>query len=149
MKSSRHKARELALRALYQQRLSGSSPNELMEMIKTDPEGKKADAGYFESLIRSIEKNEAELERMLESCLDREMSVVSPIERAILLIGAEELLNNAQIPYRVVLNEAIELAKRYGGTDGHRFVNGVLDKLALSTRSVEVAHWKKVQAERQ
>ncbi|HVC49960.1 MAG TPA: transcription antitermination factor NusB [Burkholderiales bacterium] len=149
MKSSRHKARELALRALYQQRLSGSNPNELMEMIKTDPEGKKADAGYFESLIRSIEKNEAELERMLESCLDREMSVVSPIERAILLIGAEELLNNAQIPYRVVLNEAIELAKRYGGTDGHRFVNGVLDKLALSTRSVEVAHWKKVQAERQ
>jgi len=149
VKSSRHKARELALRALYQQRLSGSNPNELMEMIKTDPEGKKADAGYFESLIRSIEKNEAELERMLESCLDREMSVVSPIERAILLIGAEELLNNAQIPYRVVLNEAIELAKRYGGTDGHRFVNGVLDKLALSTRSVEVAHWKKVQAERQ
>ncbi|MBU6459809.1 MAG: transcription antitermination factor NusB [Proteobacteria bacterium] len=148
MKSSRHKARELALRALYQEHLNGSNPDELMEMLKTDPEGQKADVGYFEMLIRAIIQNQASLERALEPCLDRGISLVSPVERAILLIGAEELINNVEVPYRVILNEAIELAKRYGGTDGHRFVNGVLDKLALVSRSVEVAHWKKTHAER-
>ena len=98
----------------------------------------KSDTDYFRTLLNGAIANAPELEAQMAPFLDREVSALSPIERGILLLGGYELMRELEVPYRVVINEAVELAKVYGGTDGHKYVNGVLDKLAAQLREIEV-----------
>jgi len=134
---SRSLSREFALRALYAQHLSGQDEVDVAAHVRDDPDFAKANAAYFEALFHGVLKESADLELKLAPHLDRGMEELSPIERSILLLGAHELANCPDVPYRVAINEAVELAKKYGGTDGHKYVNGVLDKLARTLRSEE------------
>ncbi len=134
---SRSLSREYALRALYSHLLTGNDPVIVAANVREDVDFAKANAGYFEALFQGALKETADLEIKLTPHLDRAFNELSPIERGILLIGAHELANCPDVPYRVAINEAVELAKKYGGTDGHKFVNGVLDKLARTLRTEE------------
>lgn len=98
----------------------------------------KSDAAYFRALLNGSIAHAADLEARIEPLLDRRLDVLSPIERGILLLSGYELVHVLEVPYRVVINEAVELARVYGGTDGHKFVNGVLDKLAARVREIEI-----------
>jgi transcription antitermination protein NusB len=135
---SRSMSREFALRALYSQLLTGGDPVIIAANVREDPDFAKANAGYFETLFHGVLKEAADLELKLTPHLDRSFGELSPIERGIVLIGAHELANCPDVPYRVAINEAVELAKKYGGTDGHKYVNGVLDKLAKLMRPDEI-----------
>ena len=137
-KSPRRRARELALQGLYQWRIGGND-EAAIEAHLDDVEGfDKADREFFVGLLRGVLAQQAELQEQLQAFLDRPFAELSPIEASILLAGAFELANYQQTPYRVIINEAIELTKGFGGTDGHKYVNGVLDKLAFKLRPVEV-----------
>jgi N utilization substance protein B len=135
---NRRKSRELALKGMYQCLLSGGSAEEIASSLSDDPDYARADQSYFQALLCSVIEHQAELDSQLRAYLDREVAGLSPVEHAILCIAGYELIHDASIPYRVVINEGVELAKRYGGTDGYKYVNGVLDKLAADTRSSEV-----------
>ena len=137
--SPRHRARELALQGLYQRQLGGADPATVLAHWREDPGYAQADAAFLDELWRGVNADPDVLMSELSPHLDRRRDALSPIERAILIIGAWELLHRLDTPYRVVINEAVELAKSYGGTDGHRFVNGVLDKLAARVRAPEIA----------
>ena len=134
---SRSLSREFALRALYAQHLSGQDEVDMAAHVREDKDFAKANMAYFESLFHGVLTEGADLELKLAPHLDRPINELSPIERGILLIGAHELANCPDVPYRVAINEAVELAKKYGGTDGHKYVNGVLDKLAKLMRPNE------------
>lgn len=136
--SPRRRAREFVLQGLYQRQLSGNSASAIREQIAEAAGFARADQAYFDELWKGVW---AEFDVHLRACgphLDRKAEELSPIERAILVIGAWELAHRLEIPYRVVINEAVELAKSYGGTDGYKFVNGVLDRLAGSIRAAEI-----------
>jgi N utilization substance protein B len=135
---SRSLSREFALRALYAQHMTGEDPVDVAAHVRDDKDFAKANAAYFEALFHGVLKESADLELKLTPLLDRPVGELSPIERGILLLGAHELVNCPDVPYRVAINEAVELAKKYGGTDGHKYVNGVLDKLAKLMRPDEV-----------
>ena len=137
--SPRRRARELALQGLYQRRVGGGEPAAIAAHWREDADGRDADAAFLAQLWDGVNRDEPELVAALAPHVDRAVDEVSPIERSILLIGAWELLHQPHTPYRVAINEAIELAKTYGGIDGHRFVNGVLDKLAARVRAPEIA----------
>ncbi|MEW6132005.1 MAG: transcription antitermination factor NusB [Pseudomonadota bacterium] len=134
---SRSLSREFALRAIYAQLLSGQDEADVAAHVREDPDFAKANTAYFEALFHGVLTESADLELKLAPHLDRPIRELSPIERGILLIGAFELADCPDVPYRVALNEAVELAKKYGGTDGHKYVNGVLDKLAKLMRPDE------------
>ncbi len=134
---SRSLSREFALRALYAQHMSGQDEVDVAAHVREDADFAKANAPYFEALFHGVLTETADLELKLAPHLDRPITELSPIERGILLIGAHELANCPDVPYRVAINEAVELAKKYGGTDGHKYVNGVLDKLAKLMRPDE------------
>ena len=137
-KSPRRRAREFALQGLYQWRIGGND-EAAIEAHLADTEGfNKADREFFVGLLRGVLTQQVELQEQLQAFLDRPFAELSPVESSILLAGAFELANYPQTPYRVIINEAIELTKGYGGTDGHKYVNGVLDKLAAKLRPVEV-----------
>ena len=136
--SPRRRAREFALQGLYQRQLSGNAPEAIRTQLNEAAGFAKADAPYFEALWRGVTTDYDALVERFAPLLDRKVAELSPVERAILVIGAWELSDRAEIPYRVVINEAVELARSYGGTDGHKFVNGVLDKLAASLRAAEI-----------
>jgi N utilization substance protein B len=137
-KSGRRRAREFALQGLYQWRVGRNDPELICRQVQEASGFAKADTDYFHELWRGATTHADTLEAALEPHLDRKVQELSPIERAILLIGAYELVHRPEVPYRVAINEAVELAKSYGGTDGHKFVNGVLDKLAPVVRAAEV-----------
>ena len=135
----RRRARELVLQGLYQRRLSHNASADVRAQLVDSPGFERADAAYFDELWSGLaEGADAQVER-LAPLLDRSPAELSPVEGAILAIGAWELEHRLDIPYRVVINEAVELAKSYGGTDGHKFVNGVLDRHAAGVRAVEIA----------
>lgn len=138
MKSARYRAREFVLQGLYQWLLAKPTPAQIASEIELFRGFDKCDALYFRDLLEGAIGNAAAIEVKLAPCLDRPLVNVSPIERAILLLAGFELLCHPEVPYRVVINEAVELAKVFGGTDGHKYVNGVLDKLAASLRETEV-----------
>ncbi len=137
MKGKRRKSREAALKGLYQWRLSGEEAATIVSQFGEDEDFQKLDRDYFSGLLKGAISEAQKLQELLQPHLDRPFSELSPVESAILLIGAYELEHQIDIPYRVVINEAVELAKLYGGTDGHRYVNGVLDKLASRLRASE------------
>ncbi len=136
--SPRRRAREFVLQGLYQWQVGGSD-EAVIEMHLADSEGfEKADRRFFLGLLRGVVAQHEQLVEQLQPCLDRPFAELSPVEACVLLAGAFELANYPQTPYRVIINESIELAKAYGGTDGHKYVNGVLDKLAVRLRQPEV-----------
>ena len=139
MKSARRRSRELALQGLYAWQLSRESAAELRTQLADAEDFDKADAAYFERLLRGTIEQAAEIEGQIAPVLDRPAAQLSPVERAILLLAAFELRNSPDVPYRVVINEAVELAKAFGGTDGHKYVNGVLDRVAKVLRPSEAA----------
>jgi N utilization substance protein B len=139
VKTARRRSREIALQALYAWQLAGGDP--LDELRSLDEEG-RADRELAEALVRGVLERADELRSLIEPCLDRDFKRLSPVERAILYIGAFELQAHPETPFKVVVNEAVELGKSYGGTGGYKFVNGVLEKLAGGLRPDEVARGK-------
>jgi N utilization substance protein B len=138
MKKSRRKARELALKALYQWKLTANPVSDIATNLRDEEGFATVDDEYFLVLLKGVVAEADALNAKLAEQLDRPIAELSPIEHAILLIGAYEAMHCLDVPYRVVINEAVELAKSYGGTDGHKYVNGVLDKLVSQVRSAEV-----------
>ena len=136
---ARRRSRELVLQGLYQRRLAGNDARDVRVQLEESKGFERADAAYFEELWRGLANDADAVVERLAPALDRKPAELSPIERAILAIGAWELEHRPDIPYRVVINEAVELAKSYGGTDGHKFVNGVLDRHATGVRAAEIA----------
>jgi N utilization substance protein B len=136
--SPRRRAREFALQGFYQWLLSGSDPALIRTQLAEGSGFAKCDTRFFDGLWRGITGEFDTLVAAFAPFLDRAASELSPVEKSILTIGAWELLREPEVPYRVAINEAVELAKSYGGTDGHKYVNGVLDKLAASARAPEI-----------
>jgi N utilization substance protein B len=137
--SARRRSREFAMQGVYQWIFTGASHSDILKNLSEMEDFKQADNGFLTAELRGTIGEAEGLREKLEPLADRKWDEVSPVERAILLIGAWELVHSPEIPYRVTINEAIELGKRFGGTDGHKYVNGVLDKLAASVRPEEVA----------
>ena len=138
-RTPRHRAREFALQGLYQWLLNNEDATTVVNNIRAAHGFEKADADHFAVLLYGAIKDSVALREAFAPLIDRGVAELSPIEHAVLLIGAFELKNNVEIPYRVVINEAVELTKSFGGIDGHKYVNGVLDKLVLTLRADEVA----------
>jgi N utilization substance protein B len=138
-KSGRRRSRELALQGLYQWLIARSSPPTIRADLAASAGFAKCDSAFFDTLWRGVTGDFDALIAAIRPYLDRPSEQLSPIEKSVLAIGACELLHAPETPYRVAINEAVELAKLYGGTDGHKYVNGVLDKLAAATRTAEVA----------
>ena len=138
-RTPRHRAREFALQGLYQWLLNNEDATTVVNNIRAAHGFEKADADHFAVLLYGAIKDSVALREAFAPLIDRGVAELSPIEHAVLLIGAFELNNNLDIPYRVVINEAVELTKSFGGIDGHKYVNGVLDKLAPILRADEVA----------
>jgi N utilization substance protein B len=139
-KSARRRAREFAVQGLYQWQLTGDTVASIERFLRDSSTSfVRADDALFREVFYGAMRDTESLKGSLKPHLDRDEVDVSPVERAILLVAAFELINKPETPYAVIINEAIEIAKTFGGTDGHRFVNGVLDKLALEVRAAEVA----------
>ena len=137
--SPRRASRELAMQGVFQWLFTGASPTVVLKNLSELEGFEAADNAFLKSALNGTIGEAAGLRAKLEPLADRKWDEVSPIERAILMIGAWEIMHNPEIPFRVTINEAIELGKRFGGTDGHKYVNGVLDKLAAAVRPDEVA----------
>jgi N utilization substance protein B len=138
-RGSRHLARRAAVQALYQWDVTRQSRLEIEKNFLADDSLKKSDTEYFRELIAEIPRGARDLDEQLATYIDRDIDKVDPVERAVLRLAAYELLNHIEIPYRVVLNEAIELARTFGSENSFRFVNGILDKMGADVRSVEAA----------
>jgi N utilization substance protein B len=137
--AGRVKARRCAVQALYQWQVAGATPETILAEFLNEREVDKVDVEYFAELARDIPRQITELRAVIEPLLDRPWERVGPVERSVLLIGAYELKNCLHIPYRVVVNEGIELSKMFGADEAHRYINGVLDRLARSLREVEIS----------
>jgi transcription antitermination protein NusB len=138
-KSARRRSRELALQGLYEWLVTQSEPVTVDAHMHEQDGFDKCDREHFDALLHGCIGDAAALDAVLARHLDRRTTQLSPVEHAVLLIGAYELRQCVDIPYRVAINEAVELAKSFGGTDGHKYVNGVLDKAAADLRPDEVA----------
>ena len=139
MSRQRSRSRSLAIQALYQWQMAGQDVGTIINHFMLEQDGKKFDTDYFAELVRAVPARLNELDAALAPCVDRALESVDPVERAILRLGAYELIEHPEIPYRVVINEAVELAKTFGAEQGHRYVNGVLDKAARALRPLETA----------
>jgi transcription antitermination protein NusB len=137
-KSPRRRAREFVIQGLYQWQVAGQDEAAIQVQAEGVAGFDKADSVLYATLLSETRQHAETLKLDLARHIDRAWDEVSPIERCILLLGACELRFHPETPYRVIINEAIELAKTYGGTDGHKFVNGVLDKLAAGLRATEI-----------
>jgi transcription antitermination protein NusB len=134
---ARKVARKLALQALYRWQLNTCEWQDLVSEFATDADMPRADADYFQALIAAITRSHDELDAALAPLLDRSPAQLDPVEHALLLIGSYELQHRPEVPFRVVINEAVTLARRFGATDGHKFINGVLDRAARLWRVEE------------
>ncbi|MFT4255370.1 MAG: transcription antitermination factor NusB [Pseudoxanthomonas sp.] len=133
----RARARRRALQAVYAWQLSGGNVQQIIAQFAHEQAHEIADLEYFEDLVHGVMQHTAQLDEALVPYLDRSVEEIDPVERAVLRIAAYELLHRLDVPYRVVINEAIETAKRFGAEHGHTYVNGVLDRAALQWRGVE------------
>ncbi|MCB6182470.1 transcription antitermination factor NusB [Leeia sp. TBRC 13508] len=138
-KSARRRSRELVVQGLYQWQLTDAEALQIELNLRDEIEDfNKCDIPLFKNLLNGCLREIEYLKTEVSVFLDRPYEEISPVERAVLLLATYEFIHTAEVPYRVVMNEAIELAKTFGGTDGHRYVNGVLDKLAAKLRATEV-----------
>ena len=135
---SRRRARRSAMQALYQWQLSQQNLRDIEQQFLVDQDMSKVDVEYFRELLHKVPAKMQELDTLLIEYCDRPIDQIDPVERAILRIGAFELKNHPEIPYRVVLDESIKLAKQFGAEDGHKYINGILDKLAHQLRDIEI-----------
>lgn len=138
MSNKRSRARRYVVQALYQWQLSGLDIDEIKKQFYEEHNFKKIDSRFFDEVIYKIPSLVSELENKITPYLSRSYKDIDPIERGILLLGCYELAFRPDIPYRAIINEAIELAKTFGAEDAHKFINSVLDKIALNEREVEV-----------
>jgi N utilization substance protein B len=136
--AARSKARRFTLQALYQMQLTGDSASVVEQQFLNDHEMKRVDTTYFHEVLSGIAAGQDGLLETITPHLDRDLSEIDPVEKAVLLIGAYELKERIDIPYKVVINESVELAKQFGATDSFKYVNSILDQLAKSYRSVEL-----------
>ena len=134
MKTPRRRARELAVQALYQSNINNTAAPEVAKNIQDLPDFEKADQELFTKLFFGTKTNAADYMERIRPLLDRDEKDLSPIERAVLLMACHELSAMPETPYPVIINEAIEVTKTFGGTDGHKVVNGILDRLAVQLR---------------
>ena len=141
-RSARRRAREFALQGIYAWLIRGSNgtqdTGDIDAHIRDDEEFSEADAMWFKTLLHGVVREAESLRASFSPYIDRPLEDLSPIEHGILLIGSYELVHHIEVPYKVAINEAVELAKSFGGTDGFKFVNGVLDKMAADGRALEV-----------
>ena len=136
--AARRKARHYAVQALYQWEMAGASLNAIEAEFLVDNDMTHVDTEYFRDILRGVPNNLSELDDMLMPCLSRGIEEVTPVEQAILRLAAFELAHRIDVPYRVVINESVELSKKFGATESHKFINGALDKLAQRVRVVEI-----------
>lgn len=134
---ARSRARRLAMQALYQWQITQDTVPDIIRQFRESPDFRDADPDYFRELVTDCSTLEAELLNIIENRLDRPLDQLDPVEKAILLIGVYELRDHLEVPYRVVINEGVELAKRFGGEEGHKYVNAVLDRSAVDLRDTE------------
>ena len=139
---NRRKSRELVMKAVYRGMLNQSDMSAVLRDMTEDPDYGKADEAYFKFLLEAVTRHVVELDEKMAHFIDRKVTELSPVEHAILRISGCELMFDLSIPYRVVINEGVELAKIYGGLDGHKYINGVLDKLAAEVRASEVENFR-------
>ena len=139
MSRKRSRSRRLAMQALYQWQVTGDDLGEIINHFLTENREKDFESGYFRDLVSGVPARLDELDEALKPFLDRPVEEVDLVERALLRLGTYELLVHPEVPYRVVINEAVELAKAFGADQGHRYINGILDKVARELRPVEVA----------
>jgi len=137
-KSTRRRSREVALQGLYEWLISGADAGVIDAHMREQEGFDKCDTAHFDALLHGCIAEAADIDAVLARHVDRKTTELSPIEHGVLMIGAYELKYCVDIPYKVAINEAVELAKSFGGTDGHKYVNGVLDKAAAELRAVEV-----------
>jgi N utilization substance protein B len=137
-KSARRRSRELALQGLYEWLISRGEPGAIDAHMRELDEFNKCDRAHFDALLHGCINESADLDAAIAPHLDRRVAELSPVEHAVLWIGAYELRHCIDVPYKVAINEAVELAKSFGGTDGHKYVNGVLDQAAMRLRPTEV-----------
>jgi N utilization substance protein B len=147
-KSPRRRAREFALQGLYEWLLSGSEAGVIDAHMREEDAFDRCDASHFDALLHGCIRDAAMLDQILTRHVDRKTSALSPVEHGALMIGAWELAHLVEVPYRVAINEAVELAKVFGGTDGHKYVNGVLDRVAKDLRPAEVADARAARTDR-
>lgn len=134
---ARHKARRLVVQALYQWQYNETPVGEIDLQFSDDEQMKSADIIYFRDLLHGVLKEINEIDELLKPVLERPLENITPVELAVLRLAAYELKNRRDVPYRVIINEALELTKTFGTNDGYKFINGVLDKLAHQLRAVE------------
>lgn len=146
-KKRRRLSRELALQGIYQWRVAKNDASFIETQLRETSIFPKVDEPFFSGLFRGTLTNSATLEQHIQPSLDRPLSELSPVESSILLLSTYELIYHLEIPYQAIINEAIELAKTYGGTDGYKYVNGVLDKLAAQLRTIEMQSHAKAKIE--
>ena len=136
--AARRKARTFALQALYQHQIAAMPMNEVEAQFRVNFDMRKADVPYFQDLVQGVAKQQAEIDQQLAKHSDIKVADLDAVELNTLRIGTYELVSRIDVPYQVVINEAIELAKRFGGDESYKFVNGVLERIALEVRSVEM-----------
>jgi transcription antitermination protein NusB len=135
---ARTRARELLLQALYQRQLAGHDCDELLEQFHTQAAYERVDQAFFDNALEAICATQAQLESRIDAFIDRPLGQLDPVELAILLIGVYELGSHGDVPYRVVINEGVNLARRFGATDGHKYINACLDVAAHEMRRAEI-----------
>lgn len=136
--AARRKARHYGMQALYQWQMTKDPVRDIELQFLSDYDFEKVDVEYFHDIVHHVPASVEELEEAFKPYLDRDISDLDPIELSLLRLGSYELVKRIDIPYKVVINEAVALAKKFGATDGHKYINGVLDKLAQQARAVEV-----------
>ena len=143
MSKARSRARRMAMQGLYEWQVAGNTPADVYRTYQTEHDLKKVDQDYFKELLLGVPEKLDELDAHLTSHISRPLNEIDPVELAILRLACYELVFRLDIPYRVVINESIELAKTFGAEAGHKFINGILDKVAIEVRSMEVNSRKK------
>ncbi len=132
------RARELVLQARYQRQIAGHDISELLAQFREQTAYQRVDQEHFEEMLREIYKMEDDLDKAIDDVIDRPLEQLDPVERGVLLIGVFELMERIDVPYRVVINEGVNLAKRFGAIDGHKYINACLDNAAKSYRGIEI-----------
>ena len=138
MSKARSRARRMAMQGLYEWQVGGNTPLDIYKTYLNEHDLKKVDEDYFKELMMDVPKHQAELDELIEPHLSRPINEIDPIEISILRLACYEFVHRTDVPYRVVINESVELAKTFGAEAGHKFINGILDKVASEVRSMEV-----------
>lgn len=141
--NARSRARRLAMQAIYEWQMTANDPQSIINLARTEQNMRNVDDDYFAELVMNITSKVTELDEHLKPLLGRDLDEVDPVEKAVLRLGIYELAYRPDVPYKVVINEAVELTKTFGAEQGHRFVNGLMDKLSEKLRPVEMAANKK------